>query len=130
MKKIFFKVFTIFILIIFIVNITNVYAASDSGGLSGVIEGGKKFIEERQDDVSVTPAELSNVSGQVYNILISIAVVVVIVVGIFLGIKFMFAGVDEKADVKKSLIIYVIGSVVVFGAFGIWSALVTILNTI
>ena len=130
MKKIFFKVFTIFILIIFIVNITNVYAASDSGGLSGVIEGGKKFIEERQDDVTVTPAELSNVSGQVYNILISIAVVVVIVVGIFLGIKFMFAGVDEKADVKKSLIIYVIGSVVVFGAFGIWSALVTILNTI
>ena len=42
----------------------------------------------------------------------------------------MMAGVEEKADVKKSLIIFLIGTGVAYGAFGIWKVLVTFLNKV
>ena len=37
---------------------------------------------------------------------------------------------SKKAEVKKSLIPYVAGCVVVFGAFTIWKIIVTILQSI
>ena len=80
MKKIIFKIFIIFILATFIVNITNIYAASgsdsSSGGLSGVINGGKNFIKAGNENkvVDIEQTELGNVSGDVYYILLAIAI--------------------------------------------------------
>ena len=63
-----------------------------------------------------------------YNILITIATFVAVLVGGILGVKIMIASADEKAQVKELLIPYVIGCIVVFGAFGIWKLVVTILQ--
>ena len=50
--------------------------------------------------------------------------IIAVVVGIVLGIKYMIAGADEKAEVKETLLPYIIGCVVTFGAFGIWRILI------
>lgn len=125
-KKIFYTILILSILI-FVLNTTYTYASP----LGDVISGGKDFLSSGSSTgVSVNQTELKKASNEVYNILLIISFVVVAVIGICLGIKFMMAGVDEKADVKKSLTVFVIGTVVTYGAFGIWKVLVTFLNNL
>ena len=47
-----------------------------------------------------------------------------------LGIQFMVGSVDQKAKVKDSLIPYIVGCFVIFGAFGIWKIVLTILENV
>ena len=42
----------------------------------------------------------------------------------------MVGSMDEKAKVKESLIPFVIGCVIIFGAFGIWKLIATILQDV
>lgn len=62
-----------------------------------------------------------------YNALLIIGIIIAVIVGAILGIKFMMGSVGEKADIKKLLVPYVVGCIIVFGAFGIWKLVVTIL---
>lgn len=74
--------------------------------------------------------ELRDASSQIYNILLIAATVVALFVGMFLGIKFMTAGIDKKVQVKEALFPYLISCIVVFGSLGIWKLAVTIMNEI
>ena len=40
----------------------------------------------------------------------------------------MLSSVEGKADVKKALVVYVIGCIAIFGAFGIWKLLLQLLE--
>lgn len=126
MNKIVVKILMMMLLIVFIINTTNSYA----GLLSDVISGGDKFLNSGDNEISIDSDKLQYTSSQVYNALVIISFIVAAIVGIVLGIKYMMAGVDQKADVKQNLIIYVIGCVVAFGAFGIWKIIVTALNNV
>ena len=42
----------------------------------------------------------------------------------------MLAGVDGKADVKKALIVYVVGCIAIFGAFGVWKLVIEVMQQI
>ena len=58
--------------------------------------------------------------------LIGIAISVIVLA--LIGIKYMLGSVEEKADIKKLLIPYIVGCIVVFGAFGIWKLLLQLLE--
>lgn len=73
---------------------------------------------------------LKNVSNTVYNILLVSGTSIAVIMGAILGIKLMASGVEQKAEVKKLLIPYVVGCIVIFGGFGIWKLAVTILQGI
>ena len=68
--------------------------------------------------------------GDIYNIILQIGVGLAVIVGIILGVKFILSSVEGKAEVKKMLITYVVSCVVIFGSFGIWKIVVTILQTV
>lgn len=69
-------------------------------------------------------------SNFVYNILLSIAIVVAVIWGMILGIQFLIGSAEQRAETKKALAPYLVGCVVIFGAFGIWAFVVNILQTI
>ena len=69
-------------------------------------------------------------SNNVYNILLFIGLAIAIIIGLVLGIQFMVGSVEQKAKVKDSLLPYIIGCIVIFGAFGIWKLVLTILENI
>lgn len=48
----------------------------------------------------------------------------------FLGVKYMFADPSGKADVKQRLIWLVIATVVIYGGVGIFTLVVTLMNSI
>ena len=73
---------------------------------------------------------LQNVSNTVYNILLVVGTSLAVIMGAVLGIKLMVSGVEQKAEVKKLLVPYVVGCIVIFGGFGIWKLAITILQGI
>ena len=56
--------------------------------------------------------------------------VLAVIIGIILGIQFMTGSVEQKAKVKDALVPYIAGCIIIFGAFGIWKLVVTILRGI
>lgn len=92
------------------------------------ISTGKSEAASQRDTLDTT--KLYSGSGLIYNILLGVGVGVAIIVGAILGIQFMFAGVDQKVEVKKALPAYAISCAVLFGALGIWKLIVSILGTI
>lgn len=72
--------------------------------------------------------DLSNVSNTIFNILVTVGIIIAVLMGAILGIKLMISGVEEKAQVKKLLMPYVVGCIIIFGGFGIWKLVVTILQ--
>ena len=67
---------------------------------------------------------MNTVLGVIQVIAISIAVIMIVI----LAIKYVSAAPSEKADIKKSLTIYIIGAVLLFGATGILQLIKTFTN--
>lgn len=122
----------ILILIMFLTTLnTNVYASSTS--ISDIFTKADDFVESGQSSTgagtTISTDTMKDMSDLIYNTLLIIGVIAAVIIGITLGVKFMAGSVEEKADIKNSLIAYVAGCVVVFGAFTIWKIVVTILQS-
>lgn len=103
---------------------------------SEIFDGGKSFINSGKEAIksdkinTIDTTEVKNQLDKIYNILFSLGVALTVIIGAVLGIKFMTTSVEEKAQIKEALVPYVIGCVVVYGAFGIWKLVIEILSVI
>ncbi len=104
-------------------------SGTSGNGLSQIIAFGDIFTKIGSND-KIDAKELQKSVNYIYNIFLQIGVGVSVIIGLILGIKFMLAGINEKAEVKKMLGVYVIACVVIFGSFGIWKLVINILVTI
>lgn len=94
-----------------------------------VVSGAESFIS-KGDYVSKRPIKLENMetlSDTIYSTLLVVGIIVAFVIGGILGIKFMIGGIEDQAEVKTALVPYIVGCIVVFGAFAIWKIVVTLL---
>ena len=66
-----------------------------------------------------TVKNITNASGTVLGIVQAVAIGIAVVMLIVLAVKYITAAPNEKADVKKSAAIYVLGAVLLFAASGI-----------
>lgn len=133
MKKM--KIIIVILLILLsIITITKPIYAEDTvekHTAGEIIKEGKSFIktgEGQEDKISLN--NLKNMSDTIYNILLVAGIIIAIIVGLIMGIKFIMGGIEEKAEIKAMLIPYIIGCVVVFGAFTIWKVVVEILQSV
>ncbi len=110
---------------IFSLMIPKTYALGD------IISSADNFIEDGKNEKNVGLDEgvIKDLSNTMYNILFVLGIVIVVIWGLVIAIKFITGSVEEKAEVKKTLIPYVAGCVVLFGAFTIWKVVVTILQS-
>lgn len=123
-KNIIIKILAIFVLSTMLIMQTT-YAADS------VIDAGDSFIKEgKKQPQAIQDSQIKTVSDQIYNILLAVGTVIAVIVGAILGIQFMVGSMDEKAKVKESLIPFVIGCIIIFGAFGIWKLIATILQDV
>ena len=97
-----------------------------SSNLDDMISDADKFIGN--GNLTYNADDLSNVSNTIFNILVTVGIIIAVLMGAILGIKLMISGVEEKAQVKKLLMPYVVGCIIIFGGFGIWKLVVTILQ--
>lgn len=88
-----------------ICNANNLNAADIANGLHATKSGA-------QDQVT-------NIGNQIIGIITTVGVVVAVVVLLILGIKYMMGSASEKAEYKKTMIPYIVGAALIFGASAI-----------
>lgn len=105
----------------------NAFAAD--GTIGGIVNSAGNFINVgANEDSPINGDALKSGSGLIYNVLLVIGIGVALIWGLVLGIQFITGSLEEKADVKKGLTIYVIGCIIIFGAFAIWRLVITLLE--
>lgn len=123
-KKLLINIMVIFI-ILFNLFIPNVYA----GPLQDIMNRAEGFVNNGENGGNaINNDALKEGSNTLYNVLLVIGIAVAFIWGIVLGIQFITGSLGEKADVKKNLIVYLVGCVIIFGAFGIWRLLLQLLQ--
>ena len=60
--------------------------------------------------------EVKTVAGGAWATVIIVAQILSVAAVVFAGVRYMFASADQKADIKKSMSVLALGSVLVFGA--------------
>lgn len=112
----------IFVIINILANTANAFTMTD------IINKGKEFISSKSDNDKIDEKEISELSNSIYSILQFIAVVVAVAMIAILGIKYITGSVEMQADIKKTIVPYVIGAFMAFGAFAIWKMVVLVLE--
>lgn len=118
------RILKVLILIIILILLFNTNA--QVYGLSDIIEDGKDFIQEGNKDKKLNIAELQGLSGYLYNILLTLGVIIAVIVATILGIQFMISGAEGQAKVKEMILPFVVGCIIVFGGFGFWKIAITV----
>lgn len=90
----------------------------------------KNFIEKGNSGLKINTTEAINAFLPIGRILVGIATIVLVVVGLIFGVKYMIAGANDKAQLKQKLIYYVISVVLVYGAVGIFSIVISVMNNL
>lgn len=129
-RKVLNKIIIAFIatILLFPIFTTNAYATS----VGDIFQGADNFIQSGIEDENVTieDKDLQDMSDLLYNTLLIIAIVIAVIVGLAIGIQFMTGSASQKAKVKETLIPYIAGCIVIFGAFAIWKLVVTIMSSV
>ena len=115
------KIITLAFLIICIISTESFAFSSIFDQVDSWEQTGKSNKDGKMDS-----SQIQNVSNNLYNFLLAIGTGIAAIVGAFLGIKYITAGIEEKVKVKETLIPYLISCVVLFGAFGIWKIAIEI----
>ncbi len=71
------------------------------------------------DDPSGASEKINDMMGSAAVVVKIVAVATAVIILIVLGMKYMIAAPGDKADIKKSMIPFVIGAFVVFAAVGL-----------
>ena len=134
------KVLKIFIILIFALTtfgqLNRVYAANEinqkKSNWGDIFTIGDDFIKKGSDaqDSIVDEEQLRTDVSSIFKILLTIGVVLSVIIGGILGIKFMMASAEDKAQIKEMLIPYIVGCVVIYGAVTIWMIVVKIMEQI
>ena len=108
---------------------TVVESGDSSQSLDDMMSDGDDFVQSATDN-PIDTAQLQSVSSNLFNIFVEVGVALAVIIGLVIGIKYMYSSVDQKAEIKKLLVPYLVGCVVIFGALGIWKFVVTLLQTV
>lgn len=107
------------LLLIAVISMTLTTMVSANGGIDAAnIAGGLKgTTSNAQNDVT-------KIGKQLIGIITTVAVVVAVIMLLVLGIKYMMGSASEKAEYKKTMIPYLVGAILIFGASAITKVVV------
>lgn len=129
------KIVIVFIIIFATLMQFNRVYASNTTDWTKLFSSGDDFIKKGFDDqnvanISLDEETLKDEASGIFKIFVIIGIILSVIVGGILGIKFMMASAEDKAPIKEALIPYIVGCVVVYGAFAIWRLVVIVLQNI
>lgn len=115
------------IIVILMLLIAIVFSGNSQATIGNIFKDADEFLEEG-DPVgeTINETQLQETSKFLYKLLLAIGIVVMFIVGTILGIQFMIASAEDKAKVKEALVPYIVGCLVIFGAFTIWELAVNL----
>ena len=109
------KIVLVFIIYVFIFQLVFIPTISLADGVGEIVSQGDKFVSE--GNVLIDKDKLNEGQSLIFNILLAVGVILTVIVGGYLGIKFMMASAEDKAKIKEMMIPYVLGCVI----WSIWN---------
>lgn len=113
---------TLLMVTLLTVMLSNVVMAS--GKTSGINAG--DIADSLTGTSTGAKSSITNIGNQIIGIITTVGVVVAVVVLLVLGIKYMMGSASEKAEYKKTMIPYLVGAILIFGASAITKVVVSI----
>ena len=83
-------------------------------------------VTDIKPNTKVQSTNLTNICSNIAGIIRNVGIVLAVVILMILGIKYMVGSAEEKADYKKSMIPYLVGAIILFGAAGIAQVVVSL----
>ncbi len=75
-------------------------------------------------------SDVTKIGNQIIGIITTVGVVVAVIILLVLGIKYMMGSASEKAEYKKTMIPYIVGAILIFGASAITKVVVNLASGI
>ena len=101
------------------------------GSLDDVMNNGNSFLNAgSESSTMIDQNDLKSLSNFISGVLLTIAIGVTVITGAIMGLNFITQSIEEKAKVKESMIPWVIGIIVSFGAFTIWEVAVNLFQSL
>lgn len=110
------KIFAILLIVAVAMTIFTTVANASAGDVGNIFN--------KAQSSNVDKSGMENVAGNIVNIITWVGIIVAIIVLLVLGIKYMMGSAAEKAEYKKTMIPYLVGAVLIFGASAIVQAVV------
>lgn len=112
----------VIVLFVFCFNI-KVFALGD------IIESGDEFLEKGNSvGETIKLINLRDVSNFFYKVFLSVGIAVAVIVGLVIGIRYIYEGAEGQAKLKEAFIPYIVGCFIVFSAFPIWKIVINFGN--
>lgn len=122
-------VFNVGLILFLIIAILWIYPCDVKAlSIDNIMSGADDFLTKGNTTSVISESTLEETSDFIYNMLLAICMVVAVVVGLVLGIKYMTATSEEKAGIKETLVPYVVACAITFGAFTIWRIVINIIQ--
>ena len=128
------KVLKVMIKIILLMLIIQTIYTSKTEALSldGIFKTGDNFINEvkteSQKNEAINYEEFRLTTNNIGSVLTTLGIVLAVIIGGILGIQIMWGSIEQQVKAKEMIMPYVVGCIVIFGAFGIWKLAVTIFS--
>lgn len=130
MKKMLFKICLITLLILCSLSLYSTTCMAD-GSLNDVMNNGNSFLNAgSKSSTMIDQNDLKSLSNFISGVLLTIAIGVTVITGAIMGLNFITQSIEEKAKVKESMVPWVIGIIVSFGAFTIWEVAVNLFQSL
>ena len=109
------KIFSIILMVsIFVLFLANTVFAADG------------IIDTLKPQYNTNTTNLTTVGSRIIDIISTVAIVISVIVLLIIGIKYMMGSASEKAEYKKTMIPYLVGAIIIFGASAIAKTVVTL----
>ncbi len=130
MKKMLFKVCLITLLILCNLSVYSTTCMAD-GSLDDVMNNGNSFLNAgSESSTMIDQNDLKSLSNFISGVLLTIAIGITVITGAIMGLNFITQRIEENAKVKESMVPWVIGIIVSFGAFTIWEVAVNLFQSL
>ena len=103
---------------------------SKTFAIADIIKAGDNFVSKNGTNNVIDENKLGKVNSKIYNILLMCAIAIAVIYGSGLGIYYIISSAEGKAKIAETLVPYIIGCIVAFGAFGIWKLAIDAGNSV
>ena len=123
------KLFSIILIAMVIVSgMATISLAGGSG--SGSDSESSSTVDELFKGGNADTSGLESVGTSLVDIITTVGIIVAVIVLLIIGIKYLMGSASEKAEYKKTMIPYLVGAVIIFGASAIAKAVIAMSESI
>ena len=131
MIKVNINLFNKILIIALVLLIINTIIPLKVNAVSDMFKDADNFLAAGESPKTVIDeTKLQSTSNTIYKWLMTVAICVAVIIGAIIGIQFITGSIEGKAKIQEALVPYIIGCIVVFGAFFIWRTLVNTGNSL